>query len=242
MTATATTGAHPAAPTAPTKPAAQPSTLPRLAAIDIGTNSIRLVVAEVQPDGTYRVLDEDREMTRLGRVGRMKAIADGFGVAELRTIATAAVREAANGRDFVSEAWRRHRVRLEVVPAEEEARLAFRSVTRHYDLDDQLTAIVDIGGGSTEVILAAGGLVEQVVSLPLGAVRLAERYCKSDPLRQKHWKALRRTIDQTIADAIGKPPFAAEVMIGSGGTFTNLAEMAQAERDGKVTTARDYQF
>src|SRR5205814_2239422 len=237
------------------------STLPRLAAIDIGTNSMRLVVAEVQPDGSYRVLDEDREMTRLGRglyrdgrlgdtpmqqslqaLGRMKAIADGFAVAELRAIATAAVREAANGRDFVSEAWRRHRVRLEVVPAEEEARLAFRSVTRHFDLDDQLTAIVDIGGGSTEVILAAGGLVEQVVSLPLGAVRLAERYCKSDPLRQKHWKALRRTIDQTIEDAIGKPPFAAEVMIGSGGTFTNLAAMAQAERDGKVTTARDYQL
>src|SRR5207245_11022725 len=261
VTATATTGARPAAPHAPPKPAAQPSAFPRLAAIDIGTNSIRLVVAEVQPDGTYRVLDEDREMTRLGRglyregrlgdapmqqslqaLGRMKAIADGFGVAELRAIATAPVREAANGRDFVSEAWRRHRVRLEVVPAEEEARLAFRSVTRHYDLDDQLTAIVDIGGGSTEVILAAGGLVEQVVSLPLGAVRLAERYCKSDPLRQKHWKALRRTIDQTIEDAIGKPPFAAEVMIGSGGTFTNLAEMAQAERDGKVTTARDYQL
>jgi exopolyphosphatase/guanosine-5'-triphosphate,3'-diphosphate pyrophosphatase len=261
VTATATTGAHPAAPTAPTKPAAHPSTLPRLAAIDIGTNSIRLVVAEVQPDGSYRVLDEDREMSRLGRglyregrlgdapmqqslqaLGRMKAIADGFGVAELRAIATAAVREAANGRDFVSEAWRRHRVRLEVVPAEEEARLAFRSVTRHYDLDDQLTAIVDIGGGSTEVILAAGGLVEQVVSLPLGAVRLAERYCKSDPLKEKHWKALRRIIDQTIEDAIGKPPFAAEVMIGSGGTFTNLAEMAQAERDGKVTTARDYQL
>jgi exopolyphosphatase / guanosine-5'-triphosphate,3'-diphosphate pyrophosphatase len=259
VTATATTGANPAARTAPTKPLAELPTLPRLAAIDIGTNSIRLVVAEVQPDGSYRVLDEDREMTRLGRglyrdgrlgdapmqqtlqaLGRMKAIADGFGVAELRAIATAAVREAANGRDFVSEAWRRHRVRLEVVPAEEEARLAFRSVTRHYDLDDRVTAIVDIGGGSTEVILAAGGVVKQMVSLPLGAVRLAERYCKSDPLKPKHWKALRRAIDQTLEDAIGKPQFAAEVMIGSGGTFTNLAQMAQAERDRKVTNARDY--
>src|SRR2546422_4115168 len=222
---------------------------------------MRLVIAEVQPDASYRVLDQDREMTRLGRglyssgrlgdgpmeqsfqaLGRMKAIADGFGVVELRAIATAAVREAANGREFVREAWRRHRVRIEVVTAEEEARLAFRSVTRHYDLDDQLTAIVDIGGGSAEVILAATGVVDQVVSLPLGAVRLAERYCKSDPLKRKHWKALRRAIDQTIEDAIGKPPFAADMMIGSGGTFTNLAEMAQAERDGKVTTARDYQL
>jgi exopolyphosphatase/guanosine-5'-triphosphate,3'-diphosphate pyrophosphatase len=230
-----------------------------LGAIDIGTNSIRLVVAEVQPDGSYRVLDEDREMTRLGRglytsgrlgegpmeqslvaLGRMKAIAAGFGVTELRAIATSAVREASNGRDFVRDAWRRHRVRIEIVPPEEEARLAFRSVNRHFDLDDRLTAIVDIGGGSTEVILAAGGMIEQVVSLPLGAVRLAERYGKSDPLRPKHWKAMRRAIDQAIKDAIGKPPFAADVMIGSGGTFTNLAEMAQAERDGKVTHARDY--
>jgi exopolyphosphatase / guanosine-5'-triphosphate,3'-diphosphate pyrophosphatase len=259
VTATVVTGAHPAAVVPTAKPAAAAPTLPRFAAIDIGTNSIRLVVAEVQPDASYRVLDEDREMTRLGRglyrdgrlgessmeqslaaLGRMKAIADGFGVTELRAIATSAVREAANGRDFVREAWRRHRVRIEIVPPEEEARLAFRSVTRHFDLDDRLTAIVDIGGGSAEVILAAGGLVEQVVSLPLGAVRLAERYCKSDPLKPKHWRALRRAIDQGIKDAIGRPPFAAEVMIGSGGTFTNLAEMAQAERDGKVTRARDY--
>jgi len=111
---------------------------PRLAAVDIGTNSMRLVIAEVQPDGSYRVLDQDREMTRLGRglytsgrigdgpmeqslqtLGRMKAIAEGFGVSELRAIATSAVREAANGRDFVREAWRRCRVRIEIVPAEE---------------------------------------------------------------------------------------------------------------------------
>src|SRR5207248_2230200 len=75
---------------------------------------------------------------------------------------------------------------------------------------------------------------------PLGAVRLTERYCKSDPLRSKHWKALRRGIDATIKEMMGKPPFAAEVMIGSGGTFTNLAEMAQLERDGKVAHARDH--
>src|SRR2546430_16285138 len=132
---------------------------------------MRLVIAEVRPDGSYRVLDQDGERTRLGgglyssgrigggpmeqwlqTLGRMKAIAEGFGVGELRAIATSAVREAANGRDFVREAWRRCRVRIEIVPAEEEARLAFRSVSRHYDLSDRLTTIVDIGGGSAEVI------------------------------------------------------------------------------------------
>ncbi|HUK22155.1 MAG TPA: Ppx/GppA phosphatase family protein [Gemmatimonadales bacterium] len=233
--------------------------LPRLAAVDIGTNSIRLVVAELQPDGSYRVLDEDREMTRLGTglfetgelrpetmelslqvIGRMKAIAEGFAVQDLRAIATSAVREASNGREFCNEAWRRCRVRIEVVSPEEEAKLVFKSVARHYRLDDQLTAIVDIGGGSTEVILAAGGVVDQLHSLPLGAVRLTERYVRSDPLKNRHWKQLRRAIDQEIEHAIGTPPFVAEVMIGSGGTFTNLVEMAQAERDERVSSIRDY--
>src|SRR2546430_16450058 len=110
---------------------------------------MRLVIAEVQPDGSYRVLDQDREMTRLGRglyssgrigegpmeqslqtLGRMKAIAEGFGVGELRAIATSAVREAANGRDFVREAWRGCRVGIEMVPAEEEARPGFAAVSR----------------------------------------------------------------------------------------------------------------
>src|SRR2546426_74409 len=148
--ATAQTSAPAAAGGAgPTRGPAATPTLPRLAAVDIGTNSMRLVVAEVQPDGSYRVLDQDREMTRLGRglydsgrigdgpmeqslqtLGRMKAIAEGFGVGELRAIATSAVREAANGRDFVREAWRRCRVRIEVVPPDGEAAVRGRSDDR----------------------------------------------------------------------------------------------------------------
>ncbi|HTY07325.1 MAG TPA: Ppx/GppA phosphatase family protein [Gemmatimonadales bacterium] len=250
----------PTAPQAEATPRSPAKTgAPRIAAIDIGTNSIRLAVAEVQPDGTYRILDEDREMTRLGHglfetgrlaeepmahslrvLGRMKAIVEGFGVGELRTIATSAVREATNGREFVREAWKRCRVRVDVVPPEEEARLALRSVRRHYDLGDRRTAIVDIGGGSTEVVLAVGGLVELVVSLPLGAVRLTERYLPSDPVKPKHWNALQRAIDAAIKEGMGKVPFAADVMIGSGGTFTNLVEMVQCEREGKAGNPRNY--
>lgn len=232
---------------------------PRLAAIDLGTNSIRLVVAEVEPDGTYRVLDEEREMTRLGRglyetgrIGRgpmersldalckMRAIADGFAVQELRVVATSAVREAANGREFRREAARRCKLRMEVISAEEEAQLAFKSVMRHFALEERSFAVVDIGGGSVEVILAAAGVVNQIRSLPLGAVRLTERYVKSDPLKPKHWKKLRRAIDKSIKAEVGRPPFATEVMVGSGGTFTNLGEMVQCERDGRVTQVRNY--
>jgi exopolyphosphatase/guanosine-5'-triphosphate,3'-diphosphate pyrophosphatase len=231
----------------------------RLAAIDIGTNSVRLVVAEVDPDGTYRVLDEEREMVRLGhglfqtgRLGagtterglevlsKMKAIADGFEVTELRAVATSAVREAANGRAFVREARRRCGLRIDVIPPEEEAQLVLQSALRHFDLSGRAVAVVDIGGGSMEVVLVAGTVVDQVHVLPLGAVRLAETYGRSDPLRGRHWRKLKRAIDRVLEQRIGKPPFHPEAIIGSGGTFTNLAEMVQAEREGNAGNVQGY--
>jgi len=236
-----------------------PHSAPRLGAIDIGTNSIRLIVAEVQPDGTYRVLDEEREMTRLGAglartgrlsevavaaslgaIGTMKAIADGFGVTELRAAATSAVREAENGAAFRREAWKRHRVRVEVISPEEEARLAFASAIRRFNLEGRAVAVADIGGGSLEVVLSAGSVVDQVHSLPLGAVRLTERYVRSDPLRPKHWKALRRAIDQALAAEIGRPPFTVEVMVGSGGTFSALGAMMRYEHEGREGNPHGY--
>jgi exopolyphosphatase/guanosine-5'-triphosphate,3'-diphosphate pyrophosphatase len=233
---------------------------PRLAAIDVGTNTIRLVVAEVEPDGNYRVLDEERAMTRLGRglyasgrLGRssversletlckMRAIAEGFEVQELRAVATSALREASNGAAFRRAAQRRCGLRIEVISSEEEAELAVRSVTRHFQLESPSLAIVDIGGGSTEVVLVAEGVVNQVHSLPLGAVRLTERYAKSDPLTNKHWKKLRKAVDRTIKETIGRPPFYPDVMVGSGGTFTNIGEMVQCEREGRFGPIRGYE-
>jgi len=233
--------------------------LPRIAAIDVGTNSIRLIVVEVLADGSYRVLDEEREMTRLGQgldrsgrlapealeksleaVGKMKAIADGFGVTELRAAATSAVREAENGAAFRREAWRRHRVRIEVLSPDEEAQLAFQSAVRRFPLDGRAVAVVDIGGGSLEVVLSAGSVVDQVHSLPLGAVRLTEKYLRSDPVRDKHWRKLRRAIDRSIQRKIGKPPFSVEVIVGSGGTFTALGGMVRFEREGHEGNPHGY--
>ncbi|MBA3443249.1 MAG: Ppx/GppA family phosphatase [Gemmatimonadales bacterium] len=232
---------------------------PRLAAIDVGTNTIRLVVAEVQEDDTYRILDEEREMVRLGEklgktgrlsdaaveralvaIGKMKAIADGFKVTEIRAIATSAVREAANGRGFTREVLRQHKVRIDVISGEEEAQLAFRSATRHFDLEGRSTAVIDIGGGSVEVILSAGTAIDQVYSLPLGAVKITERFVRSDPLRPKHWKLMKEEIDRGLRAAIGQPSHRAEIMIGSGGTFTALAHMSKWQREGRHGSVQGY--
>jgi exopolyphosphatase/guanosine-5'-triphosphate,3'-diphosphate pyrophosphatase len=231
----------------------------RLAAIDIGTNSIRLVVAEVEPDGLYRILDEERDMARLGAglyragrlsapaveralaaLGRMKAIVEGFRVADLRCIATAAVRDASNGLAFRREAQRRHKIRIETISAEEEAQLAFQSALRHFDIASRPVAVADIGGGSLDVILAAGAAIEQAVSLPLGAMRLTEEYGRSDPLRPKHWRRLKKGIRRALESQLGEPRFRPEVLIGSGGTFTNLAEMIMADREGETAPAHGY--
>jgi len=232
-------------------PSATAADLPlRLAAIDIGTNSIRFVVAEVESDGSYRVLDEEREMTRLGHdlfrrgrlaaepmershaaLAKMKAIADGYQVAELRVVATSAVREASNGRAFCREVRRRCGLSIEVISGEEEAQLALLSALRNVDVAGRSVAVVDIGGGSTEIVLGAGAVIDQLYTLPLGAVRLTEAYGSADSLGHKRWKKLKRGIDRVLDERIGTPPFVPDVIIGSGGTFTNLAGMLKTERE-----------
>ncbi len=217
------------------------------------------MVVEADGAGTYRVLDEEREMTRLGHglyetgrlgaepmersldaLGRMKAIADGLRVDEIRAIATAAVREAANGRTFRRQAERRHGLEIKVISSRDEARLAFLSLTRQFSLDGQPLAMVDIGGGSVEVVLAAGSVVERIYSLPLGTVRLTEGYLRSDPIKPREWKKLRKAIDRTIKKRIRKPPFRAKTLIGSGGTFSTLAAIAKNQREGGAGSVHGY--
>lgn len=231
----------------------------RLGAIDVGTNSIRLVVAEVEGPDSYRVLDEERVQTRLGNglydtgrlgkearlrslaaLGRMKAIADGFEVEELRAIATAAIREAENGDRFVARAQQEHGIDIEVISEEHEAALALRSVKKHFTLDDRPYVIVDIGGGSMEAVLVAGTVIDKIYSMPLGAIRLTESFLHADPIREQDWKALRRRVDRILKKRMGRRNVVAPVMIGSGGTFTAFATMAMFEREGEAGPAQGY--
>lgn len=231
----------------------------RLAAIDVGSNSIRLVVAEVGGDGTYRVLDEEREMTRLAEgldrtgglsdyamerslqaIAKMKAIADGFQVDELRAIATSAVREASNGDMLCREALRRLGLSVEVISPAEESRLALRSALRHFRLDGALSAVVDIGGGSVEVVLVADTVIERMFTLPLGAVRMTESFGLSERVDDDRWRRMRKSIDRSIRGVIGRPPFVPDTMIGSGGTFTAIAEAVRYRREGRLESVHGY--
>jgi len=223
----------------------------RLAAIDMGTNSIRLVVAEAAHEGGYRILDDEKEITRLGQglassgamseeamersaqaVARMKSIAEGYAVDEVRLIGTAVVREASNTQALADLLRRRTGLEMDVVTADEEARLAFVSAAHHFDLREISAGVVDIGGGSTEVILSSGGLVEQVYTIPIGAVRLTEQFGGPDDASGARYDEMRRHIMRTFERAIGEVPFRPQILIGAGGTLTTLGDMSLLARMG----------
>jgi exopolyphosphatase/guanosine-5'-triphosphate,3'-diphosphate pyrophosphatase len=231
----------------------------RLAAIDIGSNSVRLLVAEPLRGGNYRILDEEREPTRLGRTlsstGRLdaesirrtlsalrsfKQIAAGFQVDELRTIATCAVREAGNGAEFCRRAKEEIGINVEVISADKEARLAFYSVQRAFDLTGKNILLADIGGGSTEFVLASGNVIEAIHSSPLGAVRLTEVYGSDFTQSAKAYEELVAGIERLLRKHTKKPPFAPHLLIGSGGTFTSLAEMIMAQKGQVDLPTRGY--
>jgi exopolyphosphatase / guanosine-5'-triphosphate,3'-diphosphate pyrophosphatase len=225
----------------------------RLGAIDIGSNSVRLMVAEALRGGTYRILDEEREPTRLGKsmsteggldaeamertiqaLGTFKTIAAGFQVTSLRTIATCAVREARNGPDFCRRVREQVGLEVEVISGEREAQLAFMSVQRAFDLTGRNVVVADIGGGSTEIVFGTGNLIEAIFSTPLGVVRLTEQFGLGEGAPSDDFQKDVARMEQEIADCLKrqttKPLFAPHFLVGCGGTFTTLAELLMASK------------
>jgi exopolyphosphatase/guanosine-5'-triphosphate,3'-diphosphate pyrophosphatase len=232
----------------------------RLAAIDIGTNSMRLIIAEPLRDGSYRILDEEKETTRLGHnlnktrrldpdavnasldaLRRMKQIAEGFQAREIRVIATCAVREAKDGADFCRRAKEEVGLDVETISGEQEARLAFYSVARNFPLAGKNVAIADIGGGSTEIILASGNMIEAIFTTPLGAVRLTDEYLSDDEHSLEDFEKMIAAIDRKLRRATRKRFFQPHILIGSGGTFTTLADMVMAAKGQTGLPIRGYE-
>ena len=225
----------------------------RLAAIDIGSNSVRLLVAEALRGGTYRILDEEREPTRLGRsvsekgqlddesmertitaLRTFKQIAAGYQASSLRTIATCAVREARNGPEFCRRVREQVGLEVEVISGDREARLAFSSVQNAFDLSGKNVIVADIGGGSTEVVFATGNLIESIFSTPLGAVRLTEQFALGEGAVAETFQRDISRMEEEIALCLKKrttrPLFAPHFLVGCGGTFTTLAELMMAAK------------
>jgi exopolyphosphatase / guanosine-5'-triphosphate,3'-diphosphate pyrophosphatase len=226
----------------------------RIAAIDIGSNSIRQIVADVSPEGTIRVVDEMKAAPRLGAglaetgrleeghmteaveaLARMATLARQLGAKRIEVVATSAVRDAANGAAFLSRVRRESGLRVRMLDGDEEARLAFRSALAHFELGAGRSVVMDIGGGSLEIALAAEGLVERLLTFPFGAIRMTEQFLRDRP-GPKGIRRLRKHVRPAIRKAIPVRDWRGAQVIGSGGTFTNLAGIHLARQGIRVRT------
>ena len=226
----------------------------RIAAIDIGSNSIRQIVADVSPTGQIRVLDEMKAMPRLGegleRTGalgqtavdaalaslqRMVMLSRQLGASRIEVVATSAVRDAANGLEFASRAQALTGIEIRVLSGEQEALLCYRSALAHFELGAGRALVMDIGGGSLEIVLAKDGLIERVASLPFGAVRLTERFLIAAGPAARRTRIARA---RARGAQEGRPGQGLARPAGDrlGGTFTNLAGI-MLQRQGLTSRA-----
>lgn len=225
----------------------------KLAVIDIGTNSIHMVLAEILPDASFKILDRFKDMTRLGNgafaskrladevmaraldvLKTLVTLARNKGFDRVIAVATSAVREAENGGDFIAMILEETGLRVRVISGAEEARLIFLGVKNSIALPDGPTLIVDIGGGSVELIVGNREGMLHGVSLKLGAIRLADRYLPKTPPSESMMHALEQAVLTHLRAAVTSfktKKFLS--LIATSGMAGNIGEVIHLHRTGR---------
>jgi exopolyphosphatase/guanosine-5'-triphosphate,3'-diphosphate pyrophosphatase len=232
----------------------------RFAAIDIGTNTVLMLVADVNEDGTFRVVTDRAEIPRLGEgvdgtrslsaAGVERAlkvlieyvrVCERLGVGEIAAVGTSALRDARNTKRFIARLKRELNLSLRVLSGAEEAAYSYLSVREGLRLDAREILAADVGGGSTEFIRAKNGKLQDWASLDLGSVRLTERYLRSDPASGEECARLVEAVDASLGklredwggsstEAHSKSGSSRTTLVGIAGTFTTLAAVEKGLR------------
>jgi exopolyphosphatase / guanosine-5'-triphosphate,3'-diphosphate pyrophosphatase len=216
----------------------------RIASIDIGTNTILMLIADVKSDGTLSVLTDEHHIARLGQgvdehgviqqetfervrtiLSQLKEIANAYHVQRLVACSTSALRDAANRREFIEFIKNNLSFEITVLSGQEEARLTYWGTVAEY-LNASATAeyaVLDIGGGSTELVVGTGSNIVSAVSADIGSVRITERILRTNP---PEYSAL-IDAEHFIANHITNiPPLAAKTkLFGVAGTLTTVAAL-----------------
>lgn len=234
--------------------------LPRLAAIDIGTNSFRCIVVEIDPQQGFRILDDEKAQVRLGEglnqtgkiaaaaqqraieaLQRMRGIVSGLGATMVEVVATSAVRKASNRKGFLQAVKEATGLEIKIIDGETEAELATLSVHHNFAMEQQRFAMADIGGGSVEIVIASGRHTETVTSLELGTVFLTEKFIHNDPPTDSELKQLRKHIRKALKkEGIGEG-LPVSSLVGSGGTMTNIGAMVMDMRGEQYHSVHRYE-
>ncbi|GAC1402205.1 MAG: hypothetical protein NVSMB52_16160 [Chloroflexota bacterium] len=213
---------------------------PLRAVLDVGSNTIRLLVASVI-DGRVETVLDSSEFARLGKgvdasgalqaeqmetgiaaIQRLRDAASELGVDDLIAIATSAVRDAKNGPEFISRVRSATGVSIRIISGEEEADLTFRGATIGVSYHDGVI-VCDLGGGSAELVYAHAGDVLWSTSQPLGSGRLTERFVEHDPPHETELDAVRQYVERCLQ---GQPMAAVRNAVFTGGTATHVGVLA----------------
>jgi exopolyphosphatase/guanosine-5'-triphosphate,3'-diphosphate pyrophosphatase len=228
----------------------------RIAAIDIGTNSVHMIVVLVRPDLSFEVIDREKAMVRLGAGGldgraltpeamssalqalsKFKRLAESHRVDEILAAATSATREAENGGEFLAEIERQTGIRPRVISGTEEARLIHLAAVYGVDVGSARAVVVDIGGGSVEITFGTAANIQLARSFKIGVIRLTERFVKSDPLSGRDERKLVKFISSEIerhCEQITAAGF--DRVIGTSGTILSLGAVAATAARGTPPT------
>lgn len=247
----------------PSKSAAGSGRRRRLGAMDVGTNSVRMLIISLNLDDfSFSVISDRRESVRLGQdefansrmtpaamdraatvIARFCDVARGFGVDDILTVATSAVREAENQQDFLQRVRRESSLELNVVSGLEEARLVYLGVSAGAPMDGRRVLFVDVGGGSTEMIVGDRRSHDLLESLKIGTIRLANMFLgdASAPVSDQTYAAMQDYIRGVAVHAVRNARDSRfDIAIGSSGSMVNLGEMAAAMRGEKPTSYNHY--
>src|SRR5687767_3869213 len=218
----------------------------RIAAIDIGTNSVHMLVVRVREDLSFEVIDREKAMVRLGAGGldgraltadamssalqalsKFKRLAESRQVDVILAAATSATREARNGGEFLARIERDTGIRARVITGVEEARLIHQAAVYGVDVGSGRSVVIDIGGGSVEITLGTAADILLARSFKVGVIRLTERFVRSDPLSPRDERRMTRHIREEVerhCEQIALAGF--DRVIGTSGTILSLGALA----------------
>ena len=231
----------------------------RIAAIDIGTNSIHMIVVQVRPDLSFEVIDREKDMVRLGAGGldgrsltptamaaalqtlsKFRRLAESHKVDEIIAAATSATREADNGGDFIAAVDRETGIKIKIISGAEEARLIHLAAAYGVDVGSSSACVVDIGGGSVEVTYGTATQLKVGKSFKTGVIRLTEKFVKSDPLEKRDERRLvkhvQREMQAYLTELSGK---GIDRVIGTSGTILSLGALVLVAEQGKAEEVRN---
>lgn len=234
----------------------------KLAAIDIGSNSLKLVIVEAAASDSFTVILQDRERVRLGQntlrnhqlsaeaidasasaIAKFRQIAESREVNSIIAVATASVREAENSAQFVREIEERTGVRVEVLSSVEEARLIGIAAAEFFDASDKTLINIDIGGGSTELSLMKNGEPLKLFSMKLGAVGMTEKYIFSNPPKARELENLQAEIAHALERPLRKMKNQTwQMATGTSGTIMNLTTLLNFQTAENANAKPEIQF